>query len=228
MAVKTVLTQNNIGSGLETTSEPNKFNPVIQGVSSDAGNVLTNGTDGKPALTGAAIKANETVTTLVVDTLAKTFTYTNEAGTAVTVDLVALGLTIDVNVVSITDDGNGTYSFVQDDGGPTVVLDLSTMLKLVAMVDSLTVTLTGDGTAIAPLRADVNVSYVAGNLITVQADGLHAAQTPFSATSADGSITATPAGTAGHTPDLVVNTTIILPTELVEWGTGAHIGQIGL
>lgn len=228
MPTKTVLTPNNLGSSLETTSEVNKFNAVIQGVSSQAGNVLVNGTDGKPRLTGAIIKANETVTTFIVDNVLKTLTHTNEAGTVTVFPYTALAL--DVNVTSITDNGNSTYSFLQDDGGPTVVLDLSAMLKVVTTANTTTVALAGTGASGSPLTATVKISSDAGNTITATPTGIFAAattETTFAATSTNASVTITAAGTAGHTPALVVNTLVVLPVELIEWGTGVHLGQIG-
>lgn len=160
----TVLTPTNIGGTLEIVTEPGKFNVKIDGTS------LVKAADG--TLSSVSSSPANGVVSGSFDSATNILTLTKGDATVQNIDLSALD--VDVNVSSITDNGNGTYTFNQDDGGPSVTLDLSTMLKQVSTSNSTTVTLTGAGTAGSPLTAVAKISNSANNSLTSDAGGLYA------------------------------------------------------
>jgi len=112
---------------------------VREGVSSDALNDISIGSDGKPFLN---VSASETVT-MLIDNGDGTFAYTNEGGAVTTIDvrdgisadagnLLALGTdlrpfisaaTIAANETTslMTNNGDGTYTYTDEDGTVTVI-----------------------------------------------------------------------------------------------------------
>ncbi len=124
-------------------------------LSTDAGNLLTVGSDGGTYLDLATIPVTETTTTLV-DNGDGTFTYTNEDGIAVTIDSKG----------TLVDNGDGTFTFT--DAAGTVVTWSETLTSLEQ--DNVTGNITytdenGVATTAEILSTDV------GNLLTVGSDG---------------------------------------------------------
>ena len=162
-----VITPNNLGSTLESSSEPNKIN-----VKTDNVTIIKNGDGSISAAGGNATPAAQIVSTLQFDAPSSILTVTRADNTQVQIDLSALA--VDMNVESITDNGNGTYTFNVDAGGPAITLDLSAMLKSVTFQNTDTASeLTGLGTAASPLAVNVIVSPTAGNQLEKRADGLY-------------------------------------------------------
>lgn len=98
-------------------------------VSTDAGQVLSTGGDGGVLLTGATIKANETVTSTVYSAATQTLTYTDESGNANNMDLSALATDLRVDGASVS--AGGVITFTVNDAGTATdfTLDLSTYVS---------------------------------------------------------------------------------------------------
>ena len=158
-----IVTPNNMGSTLRGAGELNKFNVKVDGTT-----IIVN-PDGSLAAVGGGNTSAQPYVSASVSGNKLLLTRTN--GNVDEVDLS--NFAVDVNVTSITDNGNGVYTFHQDDGGPDVDLDLTAVLRSVQTVDTQSVSLAGAGTAVSPLSAAVRLSDVAGNTIAATAAGLY-------------------------------------------------------
>lgn len=170
--MKQVVVPSNLGSEFALGTEvPNK---ITIRVSSDAGNLLTNGADDRANLVQAslagAVAALETKTTLTYDAATSIITYTGETGVPSTIDLSAFLADVSVSGGAY-DPATQVLTLTQDDGGPSITINLQE-LKQVTSANSSTVTITGNGENATPLTAAVNVSAAAGNQVSVVADGL--------------------------------------------------------
>lgn len=108
-------------------------------------------------------------TNLSWDNVAKTFTYVNNKGQSVTVDLSQFE--VDLHVDNATFDPATTLLTLNVAGGTPVVVDLGA-LAAVTVDGTTTVALTGDGTAATPLQAEVKLDAAANNRLTASATGL--------------------------------------------------------
>ncbi|QCP50146.1 hypothetical protein FAZ95_13745 [Trinickia violacea] len=190
------------------------LNKLYRGVSSDQGNVLLVGADGKPLLTDAVVKAHETVTSQTWDAVNKVLTFTNEAGVTLTVNLAA----VDAHLASASLQA-GILVLHGVDGEPDVTVDLTTFLQMVQMQGSQSITLSGSGTVASPLQASVVLDPSVGNLLSVSPAGLLAKQVnaDWNATSGVAQILNKPASLAS------------LPGVVVELGnSGQANGGIGI
>lgn len=142
-----------------------------EGVSTDAGNVLTVGVDGKPLLTDAAVKAHQSVTTQTWDAVNKVLAFTNEAGTTLTVNLAA----VDAHLESATLQA-GILVLHGADGEPDVTVDLTAFLQAVATRGGSGIAIAGTGTAASPLQIGLVLDPAAGNLLSVGPNGMLARQ----------------------------------------------------
>jgi hypothetical protein len=125
-----------------------------------------------------AIASGQVVTTLAYSPATQTLSYTNEAGTTVSLDLSALSVDVFVN--------GGTYDpatmilTLTDNDATTapITIDLAS-LKVVEKATTGDVTLSGDGTTISPLSASAKIdTAAAGNILTTSAAGLKAVLPP--------------------------------------------------
>lgn len=180
---------------------------ILNGVSSDAGDVLTVGSDGKPLLTQQIIQANQTVTSQEWDAVNKVLTFTNEAGVTLTVNLAA----VDAHLESASLQA-GVLVLHGVDGEPDVTVDLTSFLQAVQAQGSQTVTLAGAGTVSSPLQASVVLDPAAGNLLSAGPNGLLAMQV-----NADWNATSGPAEILNK-PSMSSN----LPTLIIEFGNSAQ------
>lgn len=195
-----VVTVPNLGNDFDIgVMEANKIHVNIDGttlVRSGAGvvsvnpaalattNVLTNaGPGGTPAnltstVNGVAstldltplIQAGETNTTLTYDPVTKTLTYTNEDGTAATIDLSALAM--DIFVTGGAYDAATMVLTLSDNDGvtPDITINLADLKKVVTQ-DSNSIAWSGTGEASNPLQANVVIDPMVGNLLVVGATG---------------------------------------------------------
>lgn len=170
--MKQVVVPSNLGAEFALGTEvPNK---ITIRVSSDAGNLLTNGADDRAVLVQAslapAVAALETKTTLTFDAATSVITYTGESGVPSTIDLSAFLADVSVSGGAY-DPTTQVLTLTQDDDGPAITINLQE-LKQVTSANSSTVTITGNGENANPLTAAVNVSAAAGNQLSAVADGL--------------------------------------------------------
>ncbi len=142
-------------SGNITYTDENGVATTAEILSTDAGNLLTVGSDGGTYLDLATIPVTETTTTLV-DNGDGTFTYTNEDGIAVTIDSKG----------TLVDNGDGTFTFT--DAAGTVVTWSETLTSLAQ--DNLTGNITYTDENGVATTAEI-LSTDAGNLLTVGSDG---------------------------------------------------------
>lgn len=113
-----------LATGVITFTDEDSGTQTANVRSTDAGNILTTGTDGGNLLTQADVRSNETPTSLTYDAGTSTLTYTGEVGAPVNLDLS--GLTTDIYVNNATIDANGIITFTDNDAGtPDFTLDLS-------------------------------------------------------------------------------------------------------
>ncbi|WP_345815246.1 hypothetical protein AAGS40_23155 [Paraburkholderia sp. PREW-6R] len=143
------------------------LNKLYQGPSSDAGNVLVSGTDGKALLTDAAVKQHQTVTQQSWDAVNKVLTFTNEAGQTLTVNLAA----VDAHLAGATLQA-GVLVLQGTDGEPDVQIDLTAFLQAVSASSGLGITVSGTGTAQSPLQVSVALDPIDGNLLRAGQNGL--------------------------------------------------------
>lgn len=117
-----------------------------------------------------AIQAGETTTTLTYNSTSKTLTYTNEDGVAADVDLSALA--VDVYVDGATYNASTMVLTLTDTNGttPDVTVSLAD-LKAIVTANTNSITLSGTGESATPLKADVKLDPLAGNLLKVTAAG---------------------------------------------------------
>ncbi|PIF30501.1 hypothetical protein CLU81_0931 [Flavobacterium sp. 9] len=106
----TNLTQD-ISTGLITYTNEDSVDQTAVVTSTDAGNIMTVGTDGGGFVNAATIKANETITTItpIINSGSTIATYTNEAG----------GTPVDIQqtVTKLSQDlGTGIITFTNEDG----------------------------------------------------------------------------------------------------------------
>ncbi|MET3020939.1 hypothetical protein [Flavobacterium hydatis] len=129
-----------------------------QVVSADAGNIVKVGADGGGFVDNAVIKANETLTTEAQNLTTGAITYTNEAGTAVTSQVVSADAG---NIVKVGADGGG---FVDN----AVIKANETLTTEAQNLTTGAITYTNEaGTAVTSQV----VSADAGNIVKVGADG---------------------------------------------------------
>ena len=136
-------------------------------VSTDAGNLITQGGDSKAFLDQAVIQANETTTSLSYNAGTTTLTYTDEDGTDTDVDLSALTTDIYVDGASFNATSMALTLTDNDGGTADVVVDLSTMRSVYTNNNDGTYTLddgNGATTTVTTTSGD------AGNLITNGSD----------------------------------------------------------
>jgi hypothetical protein len=108
-AEETITTQaQNLTTGAITYTNEAGTPVTSQVVSADAGNIVTVGADGGSFVDNAVIKANETLTTAAQNLTTGAITYTNEAGTPVTSQVVSADAG---NIVTVGADGG---SFVDN------------------------------------------------------------------------------------------------------------------
>ncbi len=150
----TSLAQDDITGNITYTDE-NGVATTAEILSTDAGNLLTVGSDGGTYLDLATIPVTETTTTLV-DNGDGTFTYTNEDGIAVTIDSKG----------TLVDNGDGTFTFT--DAAGTVVTWSETLTSLAQ--DDITGIITYTDENGVATTAEI-ISSDAGNLISAGADG---------------------------------------------------------
>lgn len=136
-----------------------------------AGTSLTSNVNGTVANQDllAAIQAGETVTSLSVDNVAHTITYTREDGTTDVIDLAAATTEIYVDGGSF-DATTGVLTLTDNDGAsPDVVIDLSGYAVTVVDNADGTYDVNQNGASVGTI--DLAPSTDAGNLITQGTDG---------------------------------------------------------
>ena len=87
-------------------------------LSSDAGNLLSAGSDNGAYLPVSVIKTNETTTSLSYVAGTQTLTFTDEDGGVNNIDLSALTSDLKVGSATINGAGQLTFSVVDEDGNP--------------------------------------------------------------------------------------------------------------
>lgn len=137
--------------------------------SADAGNLITEGTDGRVFIDDAVIKDHETVTNLTWDNATKVVTYENEAGDLQTIDLSQFVVDIHVSGASFNP-STLILTLTQSDGGADITVDLGKLSES-SVTASTSVTLSGVGSVANPLKADLIVDPSAANLLTVGTAG---------------------------------------------------------
>ena len=138
--------------------------------------VNTNIGTGESDALKALIKGQETATSMSYDAATKIISYTNEKGTVSNINLSALAVDIYVDGASY-DAATMVLKLIDNDTGtPDISVNLAE-LKKVSSQNSTTVTLSGTGEASSPLKADVNVSNAATNLLKTDANGLLVSKT---------------------------------------------------
>ncbi|MBP4136909.1 hypothetical protein [Flavobacterium geliluteum] len=158
-ANETLTTQaQNTSTGAITYTNEAGTAVTSQVVSASAGNLIGVGTDGGGFIDNAVIKANETLTTQAQNTITGAITYTNEAGTAVTSQVVS---TSAGNLIGVGTDGGG---FIDN----AVIKANETLTTQAQNTSTGAITYTNEaGTAVTSQV----VSATAGNLIGVGTDG---------------------------------------------------------
>ncbi|WP_409416229.1 hypothetical protein [Flavobacterium sp. PS2] len=158
-AEETLTTESqNLTTGAITYTNEAGTAVTSQVVSADAGNIVTVGTDGGAFVNNAVIKANETLTTESQNLTTGAITYTNEAGTAVTSQVVSADAG---NIVTVGADGG---AFVDN----AIIKANETLTTESQNLTTGAITYTNEaGTAVTSQV----VSADAGNIVTVGADG---------------------------------------------------------
>ena len=196
--MKQVVTPSNLGLSIKAAHlAANKFDVNIDSttiVASVLGVLSANYTN---AGFVQAVKDNETETSF--DQIGNSYVFTRETGitdtgsfvetVALTVDSIGKTIQVTVNGVESSEvDISALYADINVDtvtwDAPTYVLTLTETdgtvhtLNLAALIaittaDSLTITLTGDGTVGSPLQADAKISAAPGNILEQVLDGLY-------------------------------------------------------
>ncbi len=172
---------------------------------------------------GNSFNIDETITTLV-DNDDQTFTYTNEAGVATTLDVSALetlttvtqivtgnaiatyvdedgtSFNIDETVTSLVDNGDGTFTFTHEDGVPTTI-DAASLETLTTLTSAVT------GNTIGTYTDEDGVSFDFDETITTLVDN------------GDGTFTYTAEGGSATTIDAASLETLTTVTQIVTGNT---------
>lgn len=142
-------------------------------VSTDAGNAITNGTDGGTFLAQSKFKS---ITMVQDNAAAKLYLYEYPAGTTFnqgtatllqTVDMVALNAKLDEVDISGT-----VVTFKDTTTNKTMNLDVSTLLTQIAVANSNAVNLSGNGTSASPLTVSLVMDPNSNNILKMSATGL--------------------------------------------------------
>lgn len=162
-----VVTPGNLGSQFTFNSTTGKWVVAGTGVSSDAGNILTAGTDHAPLLTQAVIRSNQTTYTLAMSADNKKIQLMNQAGAVISV--------IDPTVFEAQLDGvaisNGVFTFNDASGNAVGTLNTGLFLQTVSIANSNAVSISGTGVAGSPVTASLVVDTITGNLLKVSTNG---------------------------------------------------------
>lgn len=199
----------------------NSLDGSASGISAQVGNLIVAGSDGYSFLDAAIIKANETVTVISADYLAKTFTYVNEAGVSVVVDMSLFDLSPDVVV---TTDGTGTG--VSQSGILNHTIDIT-----VLSADALNALTTGTDGGVFSAAETVSVVTTDGTATGVTQSGTsdHVVDIALLSTDALNALTTgTDGGVFGSAETTSVVTTDGTATGVSQSGTADHIVDIVL
>lgn len=186
---------------------------VGTGVSTDATNILSTGTDSKALLTADVIKANQKTYIISLDVPNGKIKLTDSTGGESYIDTSVMQGTMDDIAISAD---NSTITFIDKQANKTLAVDFSSFLTAVAKASTNAIALTGNGTAASPLTATLTVDPLAGNLLKVGVNGakvdpadilaLLSANTTSSLTSTGNTMTSTVNGIVSNASIINSNT----------------------
>ena len=136
-------------------------------VSSDAGNIITTGTDSGAKLTVADIKNNQKTYALSLDGASAKIKLTDSDGVVTSIDTAVLQGSMDD--VDISAD-NTSITFYDKENSRSVTVDFSTFLTSINKANTNAISLSGNGKSTA-LTANLIVDPLSNNLLKVTVDG---------------------------------------------------------
>ena len=162
---------NDLGTQFVLDQVTGKYKVGGTGPSTDAGNVLTTGTDDSTLLTVSAIKAAQLKYTLGYNATENKLEQYNSDGEVVSsIDPHVIQVTLDS--FDLSDSANGSITFVdKDNGGQTFTLNFAEFLKTVAKANTNAIAISGDGKVGTPITASLVLDPAGGNLLKVGVAG---------------------------------------------------------